>query len=60
MAAWNHGKVVEHKQWNDRLHTLYIDAEIEPYKAGQFVKIGLEIDGEIIGRAHSPANTAGR
>ena len=56
MAAWNHGKVVAQKQWNDRLHTLYVEADIEPYQAGQFAKIGLEIDGEITGRPYSLVN----
>ena len=60
MAAWNSGKVVGHKQWNETLHTLYVESEIEPFKAGQFAKIGLEIDGEsgaeIIGRPYSLCN----
>lgn len=56
MAAWLQGKVVEHKRWNEKLHTLYIDAAIEPHQAGQFVKIGLEIDGEIVGRPYSLVN----
>lgn len=56
MAQWNPAKVVEHKQWNDRLYTLYVESDIEPYQAGQFAKIGLEIDGEIIGRPYSLVN----
>jgi ferredoxin/flavodoxin---NADP+ reductase len=60
MAAWNNGKVVEHKQWNESLHTLYVESDIEPFQAGQFAKIGLEIDGEsgpeIIGRPYSLCN----
>jgi ferredoxin--NADP+ reductase len=43
------------------LHSLRVEAEIEPYEAGQFIKIGLEIDvekdgeisKEIIGRPYS-------
>lgn len=56
MAAWNTGKVVAHKRWNDRLHSLYIESGIEPWQAGQFAKIGLEIDGEIVGRPYSLVN----
>lgn len=56
MAAWTHGKIVEHKRWNEKLHTLYIDAAIEPHQAGQFVKIGLNICGEIISRPYSLVN----
>lgn len=56
MAAWNQGKVVAHKRWNDKLHTLYIESGIEPYQAGQFVKIGLDLGGEIVGRPYSLVN----
>jgi ferredoxin/flavodoxin---NADP+ reductase len=56
MATWNTGKVVEHKQWGPTLHTLYVESEIEPYQAGQFVKIGLEIDGLTIAHPYSLCN----
>ena len=60
MSAWLKGKVVEHRHWNDKLHSLFIEADIEPYQAGQFVKIGLEIEGEIVGRPYSLVNPPGR
>lgn len=56
MASWNQGQVVAHKHWNGRLHSLYVAADIEPYQAGQFAKIGLELDGEIVGRPYSLVN----
>jgi ferredoxin--NADP+ reductase len=60
MALWVPGKVVENKRWGGLLHSLRVDADIEPYEAGQFIKIGLEIDGEkgkeIIGRPYSIVN----
>lgn len=56
MASWNEGRVIDQKQWNDKLHSLYIEADIEPYQAGQFAKIGLEIDGAIVGRPYSLVN----
>ncbi len=56
MAAWNIGEVVEHKQWSPTLHTLYVESEIEPYQAGQFVKIGLEVDGVVIAHPYSLCN----
>ncbi len=56
MVAWNSGKVVEHKQWNETLHSLYMESGIEPYEAGQFTKIGLEVNGEIIVRPYSLVN----
>lgn len=56
MAAWNIGKVVGFKQWNKTLYSIHVDSEIEPFEAGQFVKIALEIDGEVIGRPYSLVN----
>lgn len=60
MSAWLKGKVVEHRHWNDKLHTLFIEADIEPYRAGQFVKIGLDVGGEIVGRPYSLVNPPAR
>jgi len=56
MAAWNIGKVVEIKQWSNKLFSLYVESEIAPFEAGQFIKIALEIDGEVIGRPYSLVN----
>lgn len=56
MAAWNTGKVVENKPWSKTLFSLYVESDIEPFKAGQFIKIALEIEGEVIGRPYSLVN----
>ncbi|MGZ8252230.1 MAG: ferredoxin--NADP reductase [Methylophilaceae bacterium] len=56
MANWNTGTVIRQKQWNEKLFSLYIEAEIEPFQAGQFVKIALELGGEIVGRPYSLVN----
>lgn len=56
MAAWNKGVVVEHRQWSPKLHSLYVESDIEPFQAGQFVKIGLELEGKIVGRPYSLCN----
>jgi ferredoxin/flavodoxin---NADP+ reductase len=56
MAAWNTGKVVKHKQWSKTLYSLYVESDIEPFEAGQFVKIALEINGEVTGRPYSLVN----
>ena len=56
MSTWNVGKVVEHKQWSKTLYSLYIKSDIEPFEAGQFVKIALEINGEVVGRPYSLVN----
>lgn len=59
MTAWNTGRVVEHKQWSRTLHSLYVESDIEPFKAGQFVKVALKINGEVIGRPYSLVNPPG-
>jgi ferredoxin/flavodoxin---NADP+ reductase len=56
MSAWNVGKVVEHKQWNKTLYSLYVESDIEPFEAGQFVKIAMEINGKLVGRPYSLVN----
>lgn len=56
MAAWNLGKVVERIQWSKTLYSLYVESDIEPFKAGQFVKMALEINGEVVERPYSLVN----
>jgi ferredoxin--NADP+ reductase len=56
MAAWNKGVIVEHRQWSPKLHSLFVESDIEPFQAGQFVKIGLELEGKIVGRPYSLCN----
>ena len=53
MAQWIEGRVVERIDWTGRLHSLRIEADIEPFRAGQFTKLGLDIGGEIVGRPYS-------
>ncbi len=53
MAQWVEGRVIERIDWTDRLHSLRVEAPIEPFKAGQFTKLGLDIGGEIVGRPYS-------
>lgn len=56
MAEWNIGKVIERKQWSKTLYSLYVESDIEPFEAGQFVKIALRINGEVIARPYSIVN----
>ena len=57
MSKWLNGILVENYRWNDRLTSLKIDAPLGAFKAGQFVRVGLEIDGEILARPYSLVNT---
>lgn len=53
MATWVTGRIEENIHWTDELFSLRVRAPVEPYTAGQFTQLGLEIDGEIIGRPYS-------
>lgn len=56
MANWIKAEVVENRSWNRNLFSLILKAEIDPFVAGQFTKLALEIDGELIQRAYSYVN----
>jgi ferredoxin--NADP+ reductase len=56
MSHWVSGKVVENRRWSEQLYSLHVDAEIAPFEAGQFTKLGLHINGEIVGRPYSLVN----
>ncbi|SCC64906.1 ferredoxin--NADP(+) reductase [Kosakonia oryziphila] len=56
MAEWVTGKVTKVQFWTDALFSLTIHAPVHPFTAGQFAKLGLEIDGERVQRAYSYVN----
>lgn len=56
MAKWVMGKVIQVKHWTDRLFSLIVHAPIDPFTAGQFTKLSLEINGEKVQRAYSYVN----
>lgn len=56
MATWIKAEVIENRRWNKDLFSLVLDAEVDAFTAGQFTKLGLEIDGKIIQRAYSFVN----
>ena len=45
MSKWIEGKVVNKKLWTKELYSLQIDANLEPFRAGQFGRLALEING---------------
>jgi len=57
--SWIEAKVVAKQQWTNRLYSLYFEAHLAPYKAGQFVRVGLDINGERIARPYSLVNAPG-
>jgi ferredoxin--NADP+ reductase len=44
------------RRWTDELYSLQIDAPVEPFQAGQFTRLALDIDGERVGRPYSYVN----
>ncbi|KNC95167.1 ferredoxin--NADP(+) reductase [Trabulsiella odontotermitis] len=56
MADWVTGKVTKVEYWTDALFSLTVHAPVQPFTAGQFTKLGLEIDGERVQRAYSYVN----
>ena len=56
MADWVTGKVTKVEFWTDSLFSLTVHAPVRPFTAGQFAKLGLEIDGERVQRAYSYVN----
>lgn len=62
MNRWVEGRVVRNIRWNKALFTLEVDAQIAPFKAGQFTKLALfdEQQQKKIHRAYSFVNAPER
>lgn len=56
MADWLTGKVIEKVQWNDRLFSLRIEADLQGFMPGQFVRVALDLNGERVARPYSLVN----
>ncbi|MDD1782086.1 ferredoxin--NADP reductase [Enterovibrio sp. ZSDZ35] len=56
MATWIKAEVIENRRWNKDLFSLTLDADVDAFTAGQFAKLGLEIDGKLVQRAYSYVN----
>lgn len=56
MASWVKGTVHALRQWTDELYSLQVHADIAPFTAGQFTRLAMEIDGEMVGRPYSFVN----
>jgi len=57
MPEWIEGRVTENRQWTERLFSLRFSAAIGDFKPGQFVRVALELDGEIVARPYSLVNS---
>ncbi len=56
MTEWITGTIRAKREWSEGLFSLEFDAPLADFTAGQFVRVGLEVDGEKIGRPYSLVN----
>ena len=56
MAGWLSGEVVELKRWTQRLYSLRVEAPVDPFRAGQFNRLSVMVDGERVARPYSYVN----
>lgn len=57
MPDWLTGRITENRQWTQGLYSLTFHAPLGDFKPGQFVRVALEIDGEIVARPYSLVST---
>lgn len=55
-SKWQVGEVLENKAWTERFFSLRIAGRQLPFKAGQFVRLQLEVDGELVAKPYSVVN----
>ena len=56
MSKWIEGTVVNLQQWTPELYSIQLEADIAPFTAGQFTRLALEIEGEMVARPYSFVN----
>jgi ferredoxin--NADP+ reductase len=56
---WVSGEVCGKVAWTGGLYSLRVKAPIEPFEAGQFIKLALEVDGQVVGRPYSLVSPPG-
>jgi ferredoxin--NADP+ reductase len=57
VSRWVEGEVVRLQSWTKRLYSIQLTADIAPFVAGQFARLALEIDGEVVARPYSFLNS---
>lgn len=55
-SAFLAARVIENKQWAENLFSVRVDVALQPFKAGQFVRVQLMIDGEPMAKPYSLVN----
>lgn len=59
MTDWITTKVLDNRQWRAGLHSLRIEVDLSPFRAGQFTRLALNIEGERIARPYSICSAPG-
>ena len=57
MSNWVQARVKDIVWWNDSLFSLIVNADVEPFKAGQFTKLSIIENDKRIARAYSYVNS---
>ena len=57
MPDWIQGEIIDVREWTAGLYSLRFRAPLGEFKAGQFVRIAMEIAGEIVARPYSLVNS---
>jgi len=55
-SAFLAARVIENKQWADNLFSIRLAVDLQPFKAGQFVRVQLMINGEPMAKPYSLVN----
>ena len=58
-APWIEGRVVQQTHWTHSLRSITIACDPIGFEAGQFTRVGLMVDGEVLARAYSFVNAPG-
>lgn len=56
MGKWIEGTVIGQRQWTDRLYSLQVKVDLPNFEAGQFAKLALAVNGEMVARPYSFVN----
>src|SRR5258708_12013511 len=56
MPKWIEGTVVNQKRWTQNLLRLQVEADVGAFEAGQFAKLALAVEGEMVARPYSFVN----
>ena len=60
MADWTTGIVKARTQWTDTLFSIVVEADVEPFQAGQFTKLAWHTSDNKVARAYSYVNAPGQ